>query len=286
MKQFFLVLLGLSQFCNAFSQQKKIKVYLLGTFHFLQTDTNTYDVRSPQHQASISRLAKLIIRTKPDKVFIERMPEFEHMNRMDSLYQEYRQGNLSRARNEIWQIAGRVAAALNHPHIYQCDQPGQYGMWYERIAEYASKNGQEDKLARKGKGMTLPVTSLANQDSLRQSMDLLEFMRWLNSDEVQHSSHASYINVFPQLGNTDVFHYDPAYFLGTELTADWYRRNILTYAKMLAQLDYSENAIFLIIGNDHIPIIRQLFEANPYFEVISAKKWLGRPKFHLPSAGK
>ena len=129
--------------------------------------------------------------------------------------------------------------------------------------------------------MTTPVQFLINEDSLRNAVDLLEYMRWLNSDEVQTTSHASYINVYPQLGNTNVFHYDSTYFLGAELTIDWYRRNILIYSKILAQLDYTENAIFLIMGNDHIPIIRQMFQANPYFEVVDTEKWLGKTKIKL-----
>ncbi len=35
---------------------------------------------------------------------------------------------------------------------------------------------------------------------------------------------------------------------------------------MLAQLDCSEDAIFLIIRNDHVPIIRQMFQENPFFQ--------------------
>ena len=103
-------------------------------------------------------------------------------------------------------------------------------------------------------------------------------MKWLNSKSVQQSSHAHYINCYPQLGNTNVFHYDSTYFLGSELTVDWYRRNIKIYSKMIAQLDYSEKAIILIMGNDHIPIIRHLFNSNPYFEVIPTENWLGKTK--------
>lgn len=266
---------------SSFAQTKKIKVYLLGTFHFNQVDTTVYDVKSAAHQKSIKQLTDIVSKLKPDKVFIEKMPDYENVSRIDSLYQEYRKGNLSRARNEIWQVGGRVAAALEHPHIYQCDHPGQYGNWYRKIADYATKHGQQKGLAMKGKGMTAPLQFSINEDSLRKSATLLEYMRWLNSKKVQGPSLAHYINVYPQLGNTDVFHYDSTYFLGSELAADWYRRNIFIYSKMLAQLDYSENAIFLIMGNDHIPIIRQLFESNPYFEVVDTRKWLGKTKINV-----
>lgn len=257
------------------AQKTPIKVYLLGTFHFNQTDTNVYDVRSDRHQQSIQQLADKILAVHPDKVFIERMPEWEDQNHIDSLYQVYRKGGLRQARNEIWQVGGRVAAALNHQHIYQCDQPGMYGYHLGQIEEYSHLHHQDSLLSYKGKGMTNPEVPGFNSDSLRMSLSLLGYLQWLNSADVQKTSHAHYINTYPQMGNTNVFSYDSTYFLGANLTIDWYRRNILIYSKMLAQLDYSEKAIFLIIGNDHIPIIRQLFRDNPFFEVVDTDQWLG-----------
>lgn len=259
----------------------KIKVYLLGTFHFAQTDTAIYDVRSDKNQRSIQRLSDIIVGLYPDKIFIEKMPEWEYENHIDSLYREYRAGNLRRARNEIWQVAGRAGMQLKHKHLYQCDQPGEYSMYYGMLEDYAKSHNQSEQLAKyNGKGMTAPLTAGYNIDSLRNASDLLDYIRWWNSKEVQNSSHAHYINVYTQLGNTNVDtpanKADSTYFMGADLTIDWYRRNILIYAKMIAQLDYSEKAIFLIIGNDHVPIIRQMFESNPYFEVVETEKWLGK----------
>jgi hypothetical protein len=264
---------------NTFSQNgnPKIKVYLLGTFHFAQTDS-AYDVLSEKNQKSILKLCEIVKKQKPDKIFIERMPDYEYQNKMDSLYQAYKSGDKKQRRNEIWQVAFRVAKDLNHKTIYSCDHPGQYGYYYSQIEEYAKKNNQVALLNGKGNGITIPKSSLINEDSLLLNSDLLEYMKWLNSKSVQQSSHAHYINSYPQLGNTNVFHYDSTYFLGSELTADWYRRNIKIYSKMIAQLDYSEKAIFLIMGNDHIPIIGHLFSSNPFFEVIPTENWLGKTK--------
>lgn len=257
------------------AQNTPIKVYLLGTFHFAQTDS-TYDVLDNAHQKDIQKLCDLIIKQEPDKVFVESMPDFEYMNRIDSLYQTFRKGSTLNWRNEIWQVGFRVAEALDHEHIYLCDHPGQFGYYYGMLEEYADLHGQQQMLGYQGKGITVPLTETIDLDSLMHAMSLLDYLRWMNSAAVQGSSHAHYINLYPQLGNTDVFHYDSTYFLGVELTTDWYRRNLKIYAKMLAQLDYTEDAIFLIIGNDHIPILRHLFESNPYFAVVPAKKWLGR----------
>lgn len=252
----------------------KIKVYLLGTFHFAQTDS-TYNVLDDNHQNSIEKLNDIIFGLNPDKIFIERMPDFEYQHRIDSLYSAYidREKETNNP-NEIWQIAFKVGKRLGHKKLYQCDHPGRYGSLYAGIEEYAQENNQMNFLQYNANGVTEPITSKLDQDSLRKSMKLIDFIKLLNSKEVQESSHAHYVNVFPQVGHTDVYEYKENYLLGTELTADWYRRNIYTYSKIINQLDYTEEAIFLLIGNDHIPIIRHLFESNPYFAVMGTENWL------------
>lgn len=264
---------------QSYSQKNpsRIKVYLLGTFHFAQT--NNYNVLDDVHQKSIQELNDIIVRIKPDKIFIERMPEFEKVNKIDSIYTAYLNSTEEmKSRNEIWQVAFKVGKRLGHKKLYQCDNPGNYGTIYSKLAAYAKEHDQQDILSCKVRGTTTALTGKVNADSLRNSVTLLDYIKWLNSKEVQSSSQAHYINVFPQVGNTDVYNSGQDYLLGTELTTDWYRRNIYIYSKMINQLNYEENSIFLLLGNDHIPIIRHLFESNPYFEVVDVEKWLGTTK--------
>lgn len=255
--------------------EDKIKVYMLGTFHFAQTDSN-YNVLDEKHQKSIKKLNDIIVGLNPNKIFIERMPEFEDENKIDSIYTVYvNSENKTQNPNEIWQIAFNVGKRLGHKKLYQCDSPGMYGMIYSRMKKYAEEHNQMDILNQKSKGTIKSKTKEINKDSLRNSMSLFDYMKWLNSKDVQYYSHAYYITVPPQIGHTDVYKYKKnEYLLGTELTADWYRRNIYIYSKMINQLDYKEKSIFLIMGNDHIPIIRHLFEGNPNFKVMDTKKWL------------
>lgn len=262
------------------SPQPRIKVYLLGVFHFAQTDS-TYDVLEPHHQQDISKVCEKIKALAPDKIFIERQPDFEYESKMDSLYQAFRGGDPRVRRNEIWQVAFRVARDLGHDSVYSCDHPGQYGFFYGQIADYAGAHGQMDVLEYKAPGTTRPPSDFMNEDSLMQQVSLLDYLRWLNAPEIQAASHAHYVNVYPQTGNVNVFNYNEEFLLGAQLTADWYRRNIMIYTKMINQLDYSEKAIFLVMGNDHIPIIRHLFESNPYFEVVDTPSWLGKNRIRM-----
>jgi len=252
----------------------KIKVYLLGTFHFAQTDS-TYNVMDAKHQKSIQELCDIVISKKPNKVFVECQPEFEFRNKYDSLYKVYKQTDKLVARNEVFQIGFRIARALNHPKVYQCDHPGQYGRYYSATVKYAGANDQMGYINSTAKGSVLREDDRVDEDSIQKNSSLLDYMRWINSDAVMTSLHANYIANDPQIGSKDFYNYDDDdTLIGAEVTADWYRRNIMIYAKMINQLSYEEDAIFLIIGGDHVPILEHLFESNPHFEVVKASEWL------------
>jgi hypothetical protein len=259
------------------SDPEKIKVYLLGTFHFAQTDS-TYDVLDDNHQKSINELCEIIAKMRPDKVFVERQPEYEFQNKVDSLYQVYlKLDRPMRARNEIYQVGFRVARLLGHPRVYQCDHPGQYGRYYRAAREYAEEYGQTNILKAEKPGTVVRMDDIVNEDSLQHTLSLLEYIQWMNSPEVMRTSHASYIANYPLIGSSDYYNYnDDTTLIGAELVSDWYHRNIMIYTKMINQVVFGEDkAIFLLIGADHIPIIRNLFNAHPYFEVVDARDWLG-----------
>lgn len=272
--------------CGQESQQKnenlesegteKIKVYLLGTFHFAQTDS-TYNVLDENHQKSIEDLCEIIANQKPDKIFVERQPEYEFQNKIDSLFNIYtKMSRPLKARNEIYQVGFRAAKKLGHKKVYQCDHPGQYGRFNRATIDYATKNNQTDILEAKRLGTVLRYDDTVDEDSIMNSTSLLEYIQWINSPEVMTTSHASYLTNYPQIGSNDYYNYDDDFTLiGAELTADWYNRNIMIYSKMINQVEYGKDkSIFLLMGGDHIPIIKSFFDANPYFKVEETSRWL------------
>ncbi len=254
----------------------RIKVYLLGSFHFAQMDS-TYNVLDDEHQKSILRLCQTIINQNPDKVFVERQPEYEFQNKYDSLFTVYLNNEklIAKAKNEMFQVGFRVAKQLNHPKVYQCDNPGMYGYNYSKALKYAKANDQMDYLEGTAKGTVQREDDRIDEDSLRNSTTLFDYIKWINSDAVMDTSHASYIANDTQVGSKDYYNYDDDdTLIGAEIVAGWYRRNIMIYTKMINQLNYDESAIFLIIGADHVPTLKHLFESNPYFEVVDPKVWL------------
>jgi hypothetical protein len=102
----------------------------------------------------------------------------------------------------------------------------------------------------------------------------------LNSSEYQKLDQALYVSVFPRIGDVEPRKSaeekkDPnTFFIGSELLADWYRRNIMIYSKVLNQLDFKGKRILVIFGNRHASTLRHLFDSNPVFEIENANKWL------------
>jgi hypothetical protein len=254
----------------------KIKVYLLGTFHFAQTDSS-YNVLDEKHQQSIEALSDIIAIQKPDKIFVERQPEYEFQNKINTLYKSYlKLKKPLQAKNEIYQLGFRAAKKLGHKKLYQCDHPGQYGRYNRATIDYANKNKQTDILSAKRFGTVERYDDRINTDSLMQNLSLLNYIQWLNSEKVLKTAHAAYISNYPQIGSIAYYDYDDDNTLiGAELIADWYKRNIMIYTKMINQVSYKKDkAIILIMGADHIPIIKNLFDANPFFKVVKTSKWL------------
>ncbi len=167
-----------------------------------------------KHQKSIGEINDIIVGLNPDKIFIESMPDFENEHKIDSLYTAYfNREKETNNPNEIWQIAFKTAKRLGHKKSYQCDHPGNYGSLYVEIEEYAKEHAQMNILEYDAKGVTKPKTNTVNTDSMAHAMTLMEYMKWINSKAVQSTAHAHYVNVFPQIGHTNVCDYKENYLL-------------------------------------------------------------------------
>lgn len=56
--------------------------------------------------------------------------------------------------------------------------------------------------------------------------------------------------------------------VGSYLTSEWYRRNLVIYEQMLKQLDGREKKIFVLFGQGHTALIRQFVQYNQSLELV------------------
>ena len=250
-----------------------IRVHLLGTFHFSQA--SGYEILSPEVQAEIEELCGRIAETDSDCVFLEAQPDFEDENRIQERYETYLAGEAQLGRNEIGQVGFRSARKLGLDRIHLCDHPGSWGFVYGEALAYAESTGDVARLLGDHPRGVTSIESRTDETALQAELGLLDYLRWLNHPEVQRSSHAGYVTNYPSVGSTNwTDGDDESVLIGARVLADWYQRNIFIYSKILQQLSYGEDAILVLIGNDHVPILRELFLANPNFEVVPAAAWL------------
>ena len=93
----FIILLLIYQFTYAQTQNKKIKVILLGTFHFgATTDRNSTkfeDVFSEKRQIEFDIVAKQLSKNRIDKIFIEDTPD--NQTKRNLQFEDYKNSKIT-----------------------------------------------------------------------------------------------------------------------------------------------------------------------------------------------
>lgn len=66
----------------------------------------------------------------------------------------------------------------------------------------------------------------------------------------------------------DVYVGFPDHYVGADLVAEWYKRNLRIYANLLHYLEAGEDRAVVLIGQAHVWPLREMLTANPRFEVV------------------
>ncbi|AWM32929.1 hypothetical protein DDQ68_09145 [Hymenobacter nivis] len=251
----------------------KIKVYLVGTFHFGGSETDVHkgtktDVRTPQMQRELDELVGKLAKTRADKVFIEfKLPDQPFA---DSTYALYRRGQLKASNNEVYQLAYRLAHKLNRPRVYCADADGVFD--YPAAQAYAQQHGQEQIL--NNAFITPPQDSLGRLISARtgprqtpndieQAPDKTLLARFIreNSEAAERAQMDAYLLDVARIGGGSSY-------AGADLAGEFFKRNVRIYTNLLRQVDLQhDRAIVLVIGQGHVAFLKDILKYNSLFEV-------------------
>lgn len=288
MRNIVLVLM-MSLLCHStFGQKnpKRIKIILLGTFHFNQSLDSTSRLHSnlfsEKRQSEITDLVNKLAKQKPDKIFLEFTQKYQPY--YDSIYSDYLQGKeplrLKTKANEIFQLGMKTAKILNHKKVFGINyQP-------EELADsaYKPKNKVDDAIKKlylelgnfndesrtnaKFYDLKYPY-KFPNQDSLLQKVTLSKFLLQINSVKKLQQAEYNEWNYFLSMGTGNDMS-------STEYVSTfWYGANLRNFNTIMRQVNYKEDNCYLIIyGSNHIPFLKYLFNLNPYFEVVDLDKIL------------
>ncbi|MFD1470506.1 DUF5694 domain-containing protein [Hymenobacter caeli] len=250
----------------------KIKVYLVGTFHFDSSPTDVnhgvpIDMSTPEKQRELDELVGKLQKTQADKVFVE--VRMDQQNAIDSTYTLYRKNQLKPRNGEVFQLGYRLADKLNRPRVYCADS--FVNMDFEAAQAYAKLHGQEPIIA--GAMAAEPKDSIgrliAARTGSRPNVNALlgpggtllqRFIR-MNTEATERAQMDTYLLDLARIGGGDNYS-------GADMGGDFFKRNVRIYTNLLRQVDVQhDRAIVLVIGQGHVAFLKAILKYNSLFEV-------------------
>lgn len=271
---FFFLLLSLRSHSQAPIQPavppaQKIKVYLVGTFHFDGSAGDVYqsaaqDMKTPENQRQLDDLVRRLASMAPDKVFVEWTTD--RQGYVDTTYALYRQNEFEPGNSEVYQVGYRLGKLLKQERIYCADARGDFD--YDSLVAYAAQHHQAEILT----DLNHPKDSIARLISARigaiysyyrspSGHSLTDVILSNNTPEVIASGADLYNLVYARVGEGEDYP-------GADLTSDVYKRNMRIYTNVLRQIDFAhDKAILIYIGSGHVSFLKQIFSSSLLFEV-------------------
>lgn len=264
---------------------KKIQIMILGTFHYGVTgDANKaqFDALAANRQAEIRQVDELLAKYNPDKIFVEHEPD--QQAKWDKIYADYKRGIEPAGndlRNEIFQLGIKIAALNDKPNGVICVD-------YQTPTDFeaALKNAKDDV----ERGFIKQVQAIKDAPEPQNTNEkflflpfqasegfkipkltetnLRDYYLWQNSPEAIKRNH--YINdhyLALAFGTGENY-------MGAEYESLWYNRNLKIFTNILRNASLEDDRYLLIIGAGHTKTLRDFFEGNPYFELVSVENIL------------
>lgn len=258
---------------------QKIKVYIVGTFHFDGASGDVYkttkvNMKTADNQKELNDLVRRLAAASPDRVFVEWTPD--RQGYVDTTYQLYLHNEFELGNNEVYQVGYRLGKWLNQPRIYCADAGGDFD--YDSVVTYATQHHQADMLS----DLNHPKDSIARVISARIAAiysyyqsppghTLTDVIISNNTPEVIASGADLYNLVYARVG-------DGQEYPGADLASDFYKRNMHIYANILRQIDFAhDKAILVYIGSGHVPFLKEIFASSLLFEVEDVLPLLRQP---------
>lgn len=248
--------------------KKKIKVFLLGTFHFHNpgldlAKTKDTDILSAKSQQEIQEVVTIIAKQAPSKIFFEAPVKYQP--KMDSLFKVYMNGGLQDDKDEVTQIGFRLMKQLGIKQSYCVDANGNFPA--DSLIKTWETSGQQAYLDAFMK--VIRSYEKESNEQIANNMSIKKRLYLMNTQIARQKDLAFYsAPMVMKAGQQDNF-------IGADLTSEWYKRNIRIYSNIMRQIQPTDTCIFIMFGASHIPILEHLFALQAEeFELIDVAKLL------------
>ena len=216
------------------------------------------DVLTPKRQKEITEVVALLKNFKLTKIAIEVPPENTAINEK---YTRYVGGNYQLTRDEVDQIGFRLAKESGHKKLHHIDWKGNFD--FDKVMTFATANNQKGIIE---KGMAVGQAHLAEVDRLLKTGTVRDALRWMNSDQNVNEGHQFYMSLTGVGRDKE--------YVGTDLLADWYERNLKMYANLTRITESPDERILIIIGAGHAKLLQQFITDSGEYELEKVDKYL------------
>ena len=246
----------------------EVQVMLLGTYHFAKPGRDVIkqdidDLLQPKRQAELEDLAKRLASWKPDRLAIE-WP-FSRTDTTRARYEKYRSGTLPPNRNEVVQIGFRLASLLGHDAVYPIDDDSYLDLNDSLKAVYARR----PEFTRTRDSLNNALQKEAGSlNAWMRTTTIREHLLRLNSDRALHGGNSlGMFGGYLQAGEGQNYG-------GPQFLAQWYARNLNMAHNLTRMLRPEVKRILVIVGNGHVPPLRNLLDEAPQFCPVSPLPYL------------
>ena len=247
--------------------EDRIPVLVLGSYHMSNPGADRFnlesdDVLAPRRQEEIEEVVTRLAAFAPTVVALE-TAWGDTTNAAD--YRTWRAGGRELRGKEEEQIGFRLADRAGLETVYPID--ARIGLPDSLLM---ATIGVDPSL---GQNLALlepyGEAAMALMDEMLSDLTIGEFLWQMNSPEGLAANHSSYFRFFlPIVADTS--------YGGADYVAVWYRRN-LRIAANVGRIAEEGDRVFLVIGQGHAPILRQVFTDWPKFCLEDPLKYLPAP---------
>jgi hypothetical protein len=251
----------------------KKEILLIGTFHYNNpgadvAKTKSFDILSEKSQLELEQISSSIKTYNPTKVFVE-WP-FKEQSKLDSLYGLYKENkyftndSLSDfyLKNEIFQLAFRVAKQNNLDKVYGIDYP-ETEFPYQQVINDIESSNQIKLKERIEKSIAQFTTDFDNMIESGASLKELTFA--MNTKEMRYASNDLHLNMFSLAGSTDEFN-------GVYLTSEWYKRNLYMWSLIQKYTSLPDERVMVLAGSSHTAMIELFVKENRDWKIKELKE--------------
>ncbi len=234
----------------------RIEVLLLGSYHMSNPGADQFnleadDVLAPARQAEIEEVVDRLTAFAPTHVAVEApWGDTGTLQRWEG----YRAGARELRRSEEEQIGFRLAHRLGHETIHPIDV--RLGLDFGPVAAAAER---DPRLARVMGGMqAVGEEAIGTMARWLEEGSIGSVLARMNDPDFLAKAHIPYIEFFVPIAVDEEY-------AGADMVADWYRRNLRIFANLTRVAHQPGDRVFVVYGQGHVPILRQLVIDHPAY---------------------